>query len=269
MSSRKKLGWFRNVNFRRAVACAINRDDIVENVLNGFGFPHMSAVCGIDGVVRNNIEAYLYNIEKSKLLLAKEGLNDNDGNGVLKDKNGNAVEFSLAVNGDNIVRWKIAEKIKEHLGAVGIKVLLQRINFNSLTKNILSPPFGWEAALLGFSIDDDLLRLYSLWHSSGAMHVWFPKQKIPSTAWETDIDSLLIKGIHELDVSVQDDIKKAFLRIISVKLPLIPTVLPERLLCISNRFKNINPSLKGGLLHNIEEIFCTDRYPQSTQNIVN
>jgi hypothetical protein len=32
-------------------------------------------------------------------------------------------------------------------------------------------------------------------------------------------------------------------------------VLPERIYCIKNRFKNINPAIAGGMLHNVERIW--------------
>jgi hypothetical protein len=39
------------------------------------------------------------------------------------------------------------------------------------------------------------------------------------------------------------------------KLPLIYTVVPERTMVISRKFKNVNPSLSGGVLHNLEWIY--------------
>jgi peptide/nickel transport system substrate-binding protein len=95
----------------------------------------------------------------------------------------------------------------------------------------------------------------NVWLSSGGLHMWYPRQKEPSTPWEAKIDSLFSAGVKELDNEKRKEIYYEWQRIISEQLPLIYTVTPEMIFCISNRFGNINPSLKGGLLHNLEYIY--------------
>ena len=65
-------------------------------------------------------------------------------------------------------------------------------------------------------------------------------------------------ALSELNDTKRKALYDEWQRIAADKLPLIYTVLPERILCMSKHFKNINPCLNGGLLHNIEYIY-TDK----------
>ena len=59
----------------------------------------------------------------------------------------------------------------------------------------------------------------------------------------------------EHDESKRAEIYGRWQQIAADKLPFIYTVLPERIVCIARKFKNVNPSLGGGVLHNLELVF--------------
>ena len=85
--------------------------------------------------------------------------------------------------------------------------------------------------------------------------MWNPRQKTPATSWEAAIDSLFDAGVKELDVEKRKVIYGEWQRIVAEQLPMIYTVLPERIFCIANKFGNLNPTLNGGLLHNLEYLY--------------
>ncbi|MCX7727450.1 MAG: ABC transporter substrate-binding protein, partial [Chitinispirillaceae bacterium] len=248
-----KLSWFCNVNFRRAVAHALDKQNMINIVMNGLGYPQWSPMTPSEGFFFNpNVPTYPYDLKKAKEILQKEGFTDKNGDGIIDDPSGNPVEFSFITNSGNIVRSKIAEIIRKDFEALGFKVHFQLLEFNSLIRKIDNPPYDWDVVLLGLTGGPEPHFGRNVWHSSGTLHMWYPRQKKPATEWESTIDSLFDTGVKELDVNKRKAIYDKWQYIAAEQLPLIYTVLPERILCISNKFENVNPSVNGGLLHNLE-----------------
>lgn len=251
-----RLSWFTNVNFRKAVAYAMDKQNMVKIVFNGLGYPQWSPMTPSEGYFYDgDVEQYPYDMQKAKKLLSDEGFRDSNGDGIIEDKDGHPVEFSFVTNSGNNERGKIAEIIRKDLESLGMKVHYQQLEFNSLIQKIDNPPYEWDAILLGLTGGVEPHFGNNVWQSAGTLHMWYPNQKSPATPWEARIDSLFNAGVMELDDSKRKVIYDEWQRIASDKLPLIYTILPERILCISKKFGNINPSLNGGLLHNLEYIY--------------
>ena len=252
----KKLSWFRNVNFRKAVAYAMDKENMINIVMNGLGYPQWAALSPAEGNFFNpDVVQYPYDITKAKEILAGEGFADKNGDGVLEDKDGNVVEFSFVTNSGNVVRQKIAEIIRKDLETLGFKIHFQLLEFNSLIQKMDNPPYDFDAILLGLTGSTDPHFGKNVWHSTGTLHMWYPRQTKPSTPWEAQIDSLFDTGVKELDKEKRKAIYKQWQHIAAENLPLIYTVIPEQIFCIQNRFGNLNPSVGGGLLHNLEFIY--------------
>ncbi len=251
-----KLSWFTNANFRRAVAHALDKQNMIRIVMNGLGYPQWSPMTPSEGFFYNDkTTQYSYDMQKAKEILANEGFSDKNGDGFIDDKDGNTVEFSFVTNSGNNVRGKIAEIIRKDLEALGMKIHYQQLEFNSLVQKIDNPPYEWDAILMGLTGGVEPHFGKNVWHSSGGLHMWFPRQQKPATDWERKIDSLFDIGVKEVDTEKRKIIYDQWQQIVSDQLPMIYTVLPERILCISNKFGNLNPSLNGGLLHNLEYIY--------------
>lgn len=254
-----KLAWFRSAAFRRAVSRAIDRRAMIADIMSNLGYPQWAPMTPSEGVFYNaKVPTYPYSPDSAKRLLASVGLADGDGNGTLEDSSGNPCSFTLLTNRGNVVRHKIAEAIRDNLEEVGIEVTVEQVDFGRLVELVGSGPHTWEAAIMGLSRTDDPHFAREVWVSSGSRHMWFPRQDTPSTEWEAAIDSLFAAGVGELSLTRRVAIYHRWQEIAATQQPLIYTILPERILCLSDRFRNINPSVNGGLLHNIEWIFVAD-----------
>ncbi|MBD3391140.1 MAG: ABC transporter substrate-binding protein [Chitinivibrionales bacterium] len=252
----KKLAWFTNTNFRKAVAFALDKRSMIRAVMNGLGYPQWSPMTPSEGYFYNDdVTTYEYNPKKARDMLAAEGFVDSDGDSVLEDADGNPVEFSFLTNSGNNVRIKIAEIIRKDLEKLGFKVHFQQMEFNSLVQKLDNPPYAWDAILLGLTGGVEPHFGKNVWHSSGTLHMWYPRQEQPATGWERRIDSLFDAGVKELDREKRKLIYDEWQRTAADKVPLIYTVLSERILCIADKYGNVNPSLNGGLLHNLENIY--------------
>ncbi len=250
-----KLSWFRNDDFRRAVAHIIDKENMISIAMNGLGYPQVSPMTPGEGYFYNgDVPTYPYDRQKAMSILEKEGFKRGT-DGLLRDKKGNVVEFSFVTNSGNNVRLKIAEIIRKDLQELGMKVHFQALEFNALIQKLDNPPFDWDCVLLGLTGGDEPHFGRNVWHSGGQLHMWYPRQKTPSTPWEARIDTIYNLGARELDRTKRKELYDEWQRIAADKQPFIYTVLSEKIECISNKFGNVTPSMSSGLLHNIEMLY--------------
>ena len=251
-----KQGWFRNTLFRRALAHAINRERIIDELLEGRGYKQWSPVNpALKDFYNSSVAKYPYDIAKAASILDNEGFKDRNNDGYIEDTAGNIIEFSIIVNHGNIIRQKTAEIFISDLKKLGMRVHLSVIDNKNLNSRLLNPPYEWDMAIAGISEGIEPYLGVDIWHSTGPFHFWFPKQEKPSTLWETKIDSLFIAGISTYKREQRAAIYYEWQRIVASEVPLLFTVRNERIICMSKRIGNCNPTIYGGLLHNIVTLF--------------
>ena len=256
----KKLKWFTDLNFRKAVAHSIDKKKIIEILMNDLGYEQHSAMSPAKGFFHKaDVRKYEYNLVKAKSILTEAGYIDRDGDGIIEDRDGRDIKFNLFTNAGATERVQIAGIIRRDLEFLGMKVNFQLLEFNTVVSKLTSN-YDWDAILLGLSGGGaDPHFGNNVWTSSGQLHMWHPKQKEPATDWEKRVDEIFLLGVQELDENKRKVLYDEFQMIISEQLPLIYTVLNSRIYAVRNKFGNLKPSNHGGAFHNIEEIYI---YPE-------
>jgi len=250
-----KLAWFSNLNFRRAVAHAIDKPRIIEIVSNGFGYPQTGPMSPSSGFFYNpKVKVYDYDLAAARKLLAQEGFIDRNGDGVIEDKQGHPVEFNLATNAGGGSREEMAGMVRADLERLGMKVNAQTLEFNTLVAKLMSS-YDWDAIVLGLTGGVEPHFGQNVWLSSGQLHLWDPKQEKPGTDWEQRLDEIFTRGVQELDEDKRKVLYDEFQAIAAEQLPVIYTVLGADLYAVRRKFGNLKPSAYGGAWHNIEEIY--------------
>lgn len=250
-----KSKWFLDKNFRRAIAHAIDKTKMIEILMNGLGYPQNSDMSQSAGFFFNpNVDIYEYDLIKAKKILFDAGYRDRDGDGVIEDSSGHPIEFNLFTNSGNVERVQIASIIRHDLQSLGMKVNFLSLEFNTLVTK-LNATFDWDAIVLGLTGGIEPHFGKNVWHSTGGLHLWYPKQRVPATAWEKRVDEIFDQGVQELDENKRKALYDEFQVIISRQLPLIYTVLNSNLYAVRNKFGNLHPTSFGGAFHNIEEIY--------------
>ncbi|ETX07266.1 MAG: hypothetical protein ETSY2_12140 [Candidatus Entotheonella gemina] len=239
----EKLNWFRNKTFRQAIAHGIDKDSIINNVMNGLGYPQWSSISPAAGDFHNsNVRQYDYNIEKANEILDDIGWIDTDGDGIREDDEGNPIEFSLVTNTGNVVREKVCTMIKQDLKKAGIEVHYKPLEFNALVSQLTST-YDWETIVIGFTGGTEPHNGINFWHSSERLHIWYPYQPQPATEWEAEINEVYIKGSQELNRDARVKYYHRAQAITAENVPIIYTVLSERLTAVRNVFGNMTPTL--------------------------
>ncbi len=185
-----KKNWFRSTGFRRAISQAINREDLARVVFRGHAQPAVGPVSPANKFWFNSrLKAEPHSQDAALKALQNEGFRLE--NGTLKDKDGNAVVFSIITNAGNKYRERMATMIQEDLQKIGIQVNVVTLDFPSLIER-MTQTFDYEAILLGLTnVGLDPSEQMNVWLSSSENHQWNPSEKVPETAWEAEIDRLM------------------------------------------------------------------------------
>ena len=250
-----KLKWFTNVNFRKALAYAIDKQSIINIELNGLGYDQWGPESPSAGFFfSSDLVTYPYNLDKARDILKGEGFVDRNSDGFLEDKEGNPVEFVMITNADNTERKGILEIIRKDFEKLGIKAHISLLEFNSIVSKLFNT-YDWDIVLIGLTGGIEPHFGSNIWKSEAHMHMWYPKQKEPATAWEKRINEIFSQGVQELDPDKRKKLYDEWQKIVSDNLPVIYTVLSASISAMNNKFGNVYPTPFGGTFHNIERIY--------------
>ncbi len=236
-----RSSWFRNTKFRQAVSYAIDRENIIKSVLSGRGTPGYGfETPGNKKWYNPNTQQYPYDPDKAWELLKEIGIEKRGSDEFLTDSNGNKIEFVFNTNAGNGAREKTAVLITADLKKLGMNVIFQPIEFNTLLTKI-DDTFDYEAILLGLApgtVNDPIDGMNVL-KSSGFDHQWFPREKMPSTEWEARIDELMDAQSRTLDFNERKKDYDEVQEILGEQQPMIFTVIPTYYAAILSNAGNV------------------------------
>lgn len=144
---------------RQAVAYAIDRQQIADTVLNGFGRPAYSEN---DGMPWSNPDTVIQtDIEYAEQLLRDAGWSDTDGDGIV-EKDGLKAEFTCIYPSGDSVRQAVAMAAAEQVSGIGIRITTEGVSWDEITKRMFSDAvvMGWGSAIPN--------ETYYLYRSEGA-----------------------------------------------------------------------------------------------------
>src|SRR5437763_3784561 len=249
-----KLAWFTSTSFRRAISQAINREDLARVVYRGHARPAIGILSAANKFWFNSkLKPHPYDPGAAMRLLQQDGFHQESG--VLKDKDGHTVEFSIVTNAGNRPRESMATMIQQDLKKIGVKVNVTPLDFPSLIERI-SDKLNYEACLLGLvNTNLDPNSQMNVWLSSSDNHQWNPRQKTPATPWEAQIDKLMRAQASSADNNKRKQYFDQIQEIAWQQEPFIYLVNKDTLVAIAPNVKNAQPStLRPETYWNVEEL---------------
>ena len=144
---------FDNADFRKALSLAINLDQIIEQIMLGYGTK------GTAGYVRSGLDEfnegfdYVYDVAAANALLDSIGYTEKDTNGMRLGLDGNPMELELLTGSG---RSRIAEFLEQHFAAVGIDITITSLDGDALDLRVwpdfdTSKPHDYDMAMFGWS----------------------------------------------------------------------------------------------------------------------
>jgi len=263
-----KSRWFNTLAFRQAVAYAIDRPKMNNNLFRGLGVMQNSPISLQSPYYlapAAGLKVYDYNPERAKQLLREAGFRYNARNQLL-DAAGHRVRFTLLTNAGNETREAMGAQIKEDLSKIGIQVDFNPIAFSTLL-NKTTTSRDWDCHLIGFTGGVEPHSTANLWTSSGGSHTFNlgPQAGQPPllgwevSDWERAIDRLFTAGVQELDERKRQAIYAEFQQIVQTQLPVIHLVHETALIAVRDRLQGLKYSgLPTWGLWNIDELRIVD-----------
>jgi peptide/nickel transport system substrate-binding protein len=262
-----KSRWFNTVAFRQAVAYAIDRQTMINNIFQGLGETQNSPISVQSPFYlspKEGLKVYDYNLAKAKELLQKAGFKYNN-KAQLLDADGNRVRFTLSVPSGGRTGGDVAAQLKRDLSKIGIQLDLQFIDFGVLGEKT-SNTLDWESIFYGFTGGFEPYSGNNIWSPDGGLHLFNQKPQ-PGQApiqgrevadWEAEIGRLYVQGTSELDEAKRKAIYAETQRLAQEYLPFIHLINPLSLAAIRNDIQGAKFSAIGGTLWNAYELKVTE-----------
>ena len=260
-----KKAWFTSTNFRRAISESINREDMARIAFRGHAQPGVGPISpGNKFWFNSKLQAHPFDQKSALARMAQDGFRLQ--NGVLRDRDGHAVEFSLITNSGNKYRERMATMIQQDLSGIGIKLNVVTLDFPSLIER-MTRTFDYEACLLGLVNNDlDPSSQMNVWLSSAENHQWNPSQKTPATAWEAEIDELMHAQASTLDQKKRKQCVDKVQEIVWQQEPFIYLVNKDALSAVSPALQNVQPVvLRPQVYWNIDQLQLTSAVAKNRQ----
>ena len=141
---------------RRAINIGIDRQEMIDNVLSGYGTPAYS-VC--DQMPWYNPESEVeYDPEAAAALLDEAGwIPGSDG---VREKDGVRAELTILYSSEDSVRQALAADLSNQLGELGISCTIEGVGWDTAYDRALSDPLVW-----GWGAHTPM-ELYNIYHTA-------------------------------------------------------------------------------------------------------
>lgn len=255
--------WFDQVEFRQAVAEAVDRDAIVRLAYRGHASPISVPLSSANSFWMNGrIPPPVRSIPKARGWLRKAGFSWAPS-GALLDREGNRVAFSVLINAANPQQQEIGVIIQQDLKELGIEVTLNLVEYRSFLNRILST-FDYDAAVSTLADGDaDPNTQLSVLASTGSNHFWsLNPKRIP--AWQAEIDALMEKQLTAVNPAERKRLFDEVQQILCRYRPAVFLISPNILVAAKDEIRNFHPAkLSDYTLWNADQLF---RSPERRTN---
>ena len=254
----EKRELFRNVKFREALAHTIDKDTMVQNVLNGLGGPQWSPVsvpspfyAGRDyyggPITENNAVTFEYDPAKAAGILDDLGVVDADGDGWRDLPSGDPLTIEINAN-DNTLRIGYCLILQDDWRAVGLDATFQVVDFNTLVDRLLGS--GGDIVQLGLTGNDEPNSGKNVYSSCGGLHAYRYSACDEPDEIDLRIDELLNLGASTFDLDEAFGYYVEYQQLLSQQLGYIYTVVDSFVYTyynfVGNGFMSSTTSTPGG-----------------------
>lgn len=248
---------------RKAIAYAIDRNAIIQNVYLGHATTIDVPIWPNSWLISEEGNTYGYNLTKAKNILKEAGWKDDDKDGILEDDKGNKLSISLLTNGYNTLRRESADIIKENLKEIGIDI---KLKYNSKEGAITEEDLAldWEStkdmlykgdydmALLGWEmspIPDISFAFHSSQIRSGSNFIGYKDSKM---------DQSLIAAFNAKNREEKKQKYKLLQQNIIEDLPYMSLFFKNNALLINNKVKGEIEPLPFNIYNNINKWYIPE-----------
>jgi peptide/nickel transport system substrate-binding protein len=229
---------FSDKRVRQALNLAIDKKEIIDAVLLGYGVVSTGPFVPQSWAYNRNVSPADFDPRKARQLLAEAGWKK-QGNGQWLEKDGQVFEFTLVTNQGNEERQKTAEIIQRRLKDIGIRVKIKVVEWSVFLSEYIERK-NFEAILLGWSVSREP-DIYDVWYSAKTKQGEFN-----FIGYKNDeVDKLLLDGRRTFDQQQRRKIYNRIHELIYDDQPYMFLFTSEGLSLLHNRFREVEPAPIG------------------------
>ncbi len=239
---------FSDLRVRKALAMAVDVDNLIAKLLTAkSGEAYATRAVGTVtpaacDVHNSDIKPIEYNVEQAKALLAEAGWADTNNNGTI-DKDGKEFEFTMITNADNKRRGEAAIRLQSSFQAVGVKMNIEKLEFNTMTERLKNRDF--EAAVMGWAASL-ILDMSPVWSSDLPDR----KRELNYTAYSNpEVDALISQAIAATDPAVATPLWREAQAKIYEDQPYLFLYWMDEIVGVDSRFTTVNTNISSRLFH--------------------
>jgi len=243
---------FQDRRVRQGVAKAIQRQNLVDVLLNGNGRLIPGPIPPYFWAYDESLPADIFNPDEAEDLLDLAGWIDKNADGV-REREGKPLEFTMKTNADNKLRGDALVMMQADLEKVGVKARPELLEFGKLVEDVLQRR-DFDTVLLswktGYAVDPS-----QVWHSDAIQNGYnLISYRNPR------VDSLLVVARQESDRAKAKPLWRAFQRLVAEDCPYVFLYNQENPAVVRQRLQNVKMDMRGYLI-NVEEWFVENSQP--------
>jgi len=244
---------FKDIRVRQAMAYAIDKQEIIQGVLLGYGKPATGPFLPEMWAYNPNVRRYDYDPGRARELLKQAGWSGSESGVLMKD--GKPFVFEVLLSQGSDTGKKTAEIMQMRFAQMGIQMKIRVLEWAALLSFINNRIF--DAVLMAWAIPPEP-DPYSVWHSSktAAQEQNFISYK------NSEVDELLQNGRNTFNI---EERKRAYFRlqeILAEEQPYIFLFVPDSLPILDGRIRGIDAA-PAGIDHNFIKWYI----PKSCQKL--
>jgi len=223
----------KDVNVRKALNYAVNKSQIVSDIVNDMGTKASGILPPTNPyVTEKNNEGYEYNVSKAKELLKDAGYENNSEDGILY-KDGEKLHLKLTLQTEEYTTWKpLCEYLQYSLSEIGMDIELE----------VLESSAYYDAIWSTHDYDMIIYRTYEdSWNPHGFLRsMFYSSTPGESIAWyDKSINEKLEKVITIMDEEKRQESYDGIFAELNDKAVTVPLYYPKRWYVYNNRLMDI------------------------------
>lgn len=244
--NQKRVAAFRDVEVRRALLHAVDRETIVRTILDSLAPVAHGAIQPLSWAYTDSVRTYPFDPSQARNLLDEAGWRDANGDGI-REKDGEPLAFTLMTQAGFVVRENVAQALQRMWRDVGVDARIQLVD-------------GTAISSLWFEGNFDALLHW--WHmpADPELATFFAKDRMPPAGRNINYiaDDSLTTLLYAADRTVEQRQRRALLVTAQQRLaelvPELPLYNVTRLDAVPSTLRNFkgNPT-NTGIFWNIHE----------------
>lgn len=242
------IGWnlrrepFGDPRLRQALTMGIDRGQLIEVLLFGFGQPASGTIAPWHPLYPA-IEPLPYDPSRADSLLRAIDWIDRDGDGVREGPGGEQLRFTLMTNHENPVRVDIAQIVQSQLTELGVAVDVKTLEWQTLLTQHRGRDF--DGVVQSWVLDNFRVDPTSLFHSSQAE---IPGSYNRSGLRDARVDSLMEAALATSDPDSAAVLWHDFALALQETQPFTFLMWLDELAAVSDRLRGVRMDARGTLV---------------------